>query len=476
LHYAAREGRVEMVHYFLQAAPETAAIATDKGKLAVHFSAGDGHLAITSALLRQFPQSAALPSTKGKLPLHFCARWGYLDIAHELLRVYPDAVRALDFEGSLPLHDAAREGQYRMSRYLIERFPVALQTANLRGEIPLFSAVRSGNVDLVTLMIQAWPMGGKHILRNVSADDIIIWNSDILELLLRGAVNNLRGCTLLEGREPPTVRLTDDVQPIDIASPEELKAQKKAKKAMQSGQHQQQPRLVETPHRWAPAAVAAAPFASLNSSYPVLLPSLSSAFASMPFRSKSPILSSGCSGRSSGSLGDKKKHVRKRSRQMSADEALFNGKERIFIPLHATFESKAACHVIQHALEEHPEDNARKDERGRLPLHWAVTHCHDQDAVVNLVLSKENGIFTPAAARTADSTGKLPLHMAIASRADVRVIKALLEAHPAAGVELCRTRDRFDDKTPIHMATHYGCDLSTVFELLRVDPSFVRHQ
>lgn len=486
-----------MVRYFLHVAPETAAIATDKGKLAVHFAAGDGHAAITSALLQQYPQSAALPSTKGKLPLHFCARWGYLEIAHELLGVYPDAVRALDWEGSLPLHDAAREGQYRMARYLIERFPVALQTANLRGEIPLFPAVRSANVDLVTLMIQAWPMGGKHILRNVSADDnVASWNWGILELLLRGAVNNLRGCALLQGREPPTVRLTDDVQPVAVASSEELKAQKEEKKAAAkqsssnaaaAAQQQQQPRLVEAPHRWAPAAVAAPPFASLSSSFsPVVVAqmekttaSLSAFAASIPVRSKSPILGSGCDfGNERSSDGRKKaKDVRKRSRQMSVDDGVV---ERTFIPLHAAFESKAASHVIQHVLQEQPEDVTRIDERGRHVLHWAVTHCHNQDAIVELVLNHHNtnssAILTPEAARAVDSTGKLPLHLAIANRADVRIISALLEAHPAAGVEPCRTMDRFFDKTPLHMATHYGCDLSTVFVLLRVDPSFVANR
>lgn len=464
-----------MVHYFLQVSPDTVAMATNKGKLALHFAAGDGHEALTSILLRLYPQGAAWPSSKGKLPLHFCARWGYVDIAHDLLRIYPDAVRTLDWDGSLPLHDAAREGQCRMSRYLIERFPTALQTANLRGEIPLFAAVRSAKVDLVALMIQAWPKGGQHILRTLSADDNVTnWKWDIVELLLRGAVNNLEGCKLLEGREPPTVRLTDDMQPAAMisSSTEEWKAQKKMKKDRQSENDQQSP-LVDARRQWTPLTAVAPPFASLSTTYPFTPRSPTApSFAFMPVRSKSPILTSGdCNGDS------KKKHARKRMRQSRAHvDSPSNDYVRKFIALHAAFECKAACHVIEHVLREHSKDVVMKDELGRLPLHWAVTHCHNQDAVATTLVLKNRAILTPEAACTEDSTGKLPLHLAIASRADVRVICALLEAYPAAGVEPCRTKDCFHAKTPVHMATYYDCDLSTVFELLRVDPSFVsRH-
>lgn len=467
-----------MVHFFLRACPETAAIATDKGKLALHFSAGDGHYAISCALLRHYPRSAALPSAKGKLPLHFCARWGYLDIARDLIRVYPDAVRALDGDGSLPLHDAAREGQYRMARYLIERFPVALQTANLRGEIPLFPAVRSAHVSLVALMIQAWPMGGKHILRNVRPDDnVTSWNWDIVELLLRGGVNNLHGCALLRGREPPTVCLTDDdVQPVALISPEEVAGQSIDKKAaaIQSAL-QPQPRLAEALHPWAPvtgAAMAPLPLNMLRRSQSPASAAATSTVAAMPVRSKSPILSGDrCS------AGSTSKSDRKRSRSMIAEEEVVVA--RPFLHLHAAFECGAACEVIQLVLEMRPGDVMRTDGRGRLCLHWAVTHCRD-DAIVNLVLHSTTpgvvAICTPEAARAVDHTGKLPLHLAIAARADVRVISALLEAHPAAGVERCQGGDEFYGKMPIDMATHFDCDLSTIFALLRVDPTFVNRQ
>lgn len=472
-----------MVHFLLQHAPETVLTATDKGKLALHFAAGEGHAAITSLLLQHYPPSAAIPShPKGKLPLHFCARWGYVKIAHELLQYYPDAVRALDWEGSLPLHDAAREGQYRMARYLLERFPVALQTANLRGEIPLFPAVRSSNIDLVCLMIQAWPAGGKHILRNVSQDDnVSSWNWDIIELLLRGAVDHLHGCAILDGREPPTVQLTDDIEPTTVASPEEVEVQvKKAKKARKAAASEgasshPPPRLVEV--------TKSKPF------FAILPPPT---FAVVPPRCKSPLLKTMSTEEaiSDRVVGDENyrctKHSRKRSRSLMRSCSSYNDftevcgnpntndKPPVFLPLHAALESKSSIHVIRYVLSKFPDSVSCKDRNGRLPLHHAVAHCRTE-AMVKLLLgsispSSRNGgipgrIFFPQAARVRDRSQRLPIHLAVQSRADVRVVQALLESNPAAGV----------DKQPnlVELATESDCDLSTVYTLLRVDPSFV---
>ena len=131
---------------------------------------------------------------------------------------------------------------------------MSVSIANLRNEIPLFPAVRSGEITLVALLVQAWPAGCCCILQNLTEDldnlysDWMSW--DILELLLRGAVSKLTGCTLLEGQRPPSVRLVTNedwrsfVQPSTPPSWEkqEDKKQKKQKKDNQ----QQQPQVHDT--------------------------------------------------------------------------------------------------------------------------------------------------------------------------------------------------------------------------------------
>ena len=206
LHFAAREGCIEMVHFLLSLDPVMVSIPSKKNKLALHFAAGEGHQFFVSELLDLYPQGALTRSSKGKLPLHLASRWGHLEVAKALLSLYPDSIRGLDSEGSLPLHDAAREGQVTMVQYLLRIYPHGLMIANIRNEIPLFPAVRSGNLDLVIVLIQAWPAGGRFILKHACADDDVrYWRSEILELLLRSAVGNLANCALLDGREAPAL-------------------------------------------------------------------------------------------------------------------------------------------------------------------------------------------------------------------------------------------------------------------------------
>jgi len=467
LHYAAREGRVEMVRFFLQTVPRTAAIASDKKKLALHFAAGDGHTTVVRDLLTVYPQGASLQSAKGKIPLHFASRWGHLQIAYDLLSVYPEGVRALDWEGSLPIHDAAREGQYRMCRYLLERFPAALCAANMRGEIPLFPAVRSGNLDLVVLMIQTWPAGGRHILKNLCADDNVDdW--EIVELLLRGAVHNFHGCTLLEDRDPPSVCLSNAMDVISH-SDENYKKNKKAKHGPLTSPTLADSRALLMLQPIFPHNVSLQ--AEENSDVaPASLPTA----VDLPIRSKSPILDAGEGNRKKRS--DQSSGERKRHRMNSIDASEHESRKikanpRVFLPLHAAFEAGSSYHVLNAVLEKYPDFRSKQDENCRLPIHWAMTNCRNDDDYVTFVTEK---LINQGQANVRDGQNRLPLHIAIAARADARIIKSLLDEYPTAGVNHCRSRDEWYDKYPIEMGVHFDCDLSTVYQLLRVDPSVVK--
>jgi hypothetical protein len=168
----------------------------------------------------------------------------------------------------------------------------------------------------------------------------------------------------------------------------------------------------------------------------------------------------------------------KRPRKMSSGESNTSmdhptARHRTFIPIHAAFECQASYHIIERVLTERPYDVHRFDDMDRNVLHFAVAHCHDR-AIVELILEPNHHILTSKSVRVVDrTTGRLPLHIAIANTADARVIQALLHHYPQSGITPCRTPDEFYDKSPIQMATHYNCDVSTVYELLRIDPSFV---
>jgi ankyrin repeat protein len=450
LHYAAREGRADMVTSMLQMVPQTASILSKKGKLALHFAAGEGHTEVVQALLRVYPKGASLPSKKGKVAIHFAARWGHMTIAKDLYRICPECISTLDYEGSLPLHDAAREGQLEMAQFLVERYPEGLSKENIRGESPLYPAVRSGNMDVCVYMVKAWPKGGKNVLQRVVEDDNVQnWDEGLLDLCLRGAVNNFTDCSLTEGQgqcqssSRPTYRLF----PLSASTSEG-----------------------EATGDLSDASNATA--SSPAQDTPLLAPMLD---ITIP-RSKSPILEEGGSRKKRSSVCDDC-GGNKRSRRGSQDEedplsSLHVSSHRPFYQVHAALECGASSPVLKCVLDRHPEHLQEIDDLGKLPLHLAVEHGSDE--IASIVLDK---IWKPykEACLQREFLGRLPLHLALKSRADCRIIQALLDSNPCSGVEHCDVVEtKFIDKLPIYMATESRCDLSTVYMLVRGDPSVVQ--
>ncbi|KAL7570016.1 hypothetical protein ACA910_017060 [Epithemia clementina (nom. ined.)] len=487
LHYAAREGRVDMVRLFMKVAPYTAAIKSKKDKLALHFAAGEGHVAIVQALLSAYPRGASITSKKGKVPLHFAARWGHIPIALDLLYLFPDGIRTLDMDGSLPLHDAAREGQYLMCRFLVERFPIALATANLRDDIPLFPAVRSGNVELVAFLIQAWPEGGRYVLQKISTEDgVAEWNRDAFELILRGAVNNLEGCELLRNRERPNFRLTSALNPVLVSQPPDEEAE-------QVGSTQTE-RAFSFHEKSMPVPL---PKDSENNE-PWLLEDVSKMVSTTSSsakckkrscckeksRSKSPVLNTNAKSQQEGV--EVKQHKRakccqnccKRCRShLGVQPSCFADCQcqcevvipRVFLALHAAFESNASQPVVEYILDYETAEGCfdvnRQDDMGQYALHHAVKWAKNDAERAALVAERIVKPF-PEAASKADANGSFPLWDAIHENAHYELISILVSAHLPAAITVIR-----DVIRPVELACHRSCDLNTVYQLLRVDPS-----
>eukprot|EP00934_Nitzschia_sp_Nitz4_P008781 Nitzschia sp. Nitz4//scaffold208_size52459//17654//19495//NITZ4_006810-RA/size52459-processed-gene-0.24-mRNA-1//1//CDS//3329541651//8771//frame0 len=431
LHYAAREGRSEMVEFFMRETPQTAAIQSKKDKLALHFAAGEGHRAVVRALLLAHPEGASLPSKKGKVALHFAARWGHVHVAADLLRLAPQTVAVLDHDGSSPFHDAAREGQLEMMKFLAPKHPKGLIQENIRCETPLFPAVRSGNVDLVRYMLTVCPLGGRHVLQRVRDDDNVQdWDPELLELCLRGSVNNW------------TQELPSELDHAG-ASPS--------------------PTAASAPRR----SESMGSFTSSTSELDINLP-----------RSKSPHLDEVPRPKKRSAKDDANSTTKRPRSESFSDigslsELKDRSEHRSFYQLHAALESGASAAVLNHVLDIYGESQLEAmDELGRLPLHVAL-EASPNEQVTDVILERIWKPY-PEACHERDFLGRLPLHHALLHRASPKIIQALLETNPSAGVEYCDVLDaRYIDKLPIYMALQSGCDLSTVFMLLRGDPSVV---
>jgi ankyrin repeat protein len=467
LHYAAREGRVDLVDFMLLHAPQCATVLTKKHKLPLHFAAGEGHLKVVRLLLKAYPGGALIPSKKGKVAMHFAARWGHLEVAKVLYEICPQSVEALDYDGLHPLHDAAREGQLEMAHFLVHRYPQAMCTANIRGEIPLFAALRSGNSDLVMFLVQSWPQGGQQVLQKVvQQDNVSDWNPAILDMCLRGAVNNFSGMEI-----PFNLRPYNFVQPFQrhciCGDSSDLRNLHTNEGSQQSDQFSSfsdtsfDPSVPESPTQTPPRRTT-------TPMLDITLP-----------RSKSPILDAEeCNNkRSSSGRANCNKRPRRISRESDYESMIRPGLQQ-FYQLHAALECSASVHVLECVMDRHGDEQLTQvDDLGRLPLHIAVELCRAEGSIgfiVERVLPRTVQRDDQACYRR-DYLGRLALHSALISRADCRIIEFLLEANPSSGVEHCDTVDtRFVDKLPIHMATDHGCDLSTIFLLLRSDPTVVQ--
>ena len=505
LHYAAREGRLAMVVAMLRMVPETASIQSKKGKLALHFAAGEGHTDVCQVLLKVFPKGASLPSGKGKVPIHFAARWGHMDIAKMLHKVHPSCISCLDYEGSLPLHDAAREGQLEMAQFLIELHPDGPSQENIRGETPLFPAIRSENQDLCDYIIQAWPKGGKHVLQRIrDEDEVESWPENVLDMCLRGAMETLR---------------KEQQQQADALVSNAAKNTKPAASTGATG--------TVYPHRPTQLAtvlssnnisdVASASSAEnddcnsmksseslpamMSSSHPVAMMSTTPSLDINLPRSKSPVL-----GVEGGSL--KKRSAdgsceacrniagssNKRSRRGSFDVGEHDCQhdhhhhhvehepepETVpkFLQLHSALQCGASLPVVKCVLNRHPTQLQEADDIGKLPLHIAVdvVSSKDQGQKDDWVTFVIDHIWKPyqQACEERDFLGRLPLHLALMSNADCRIIERLLESHPSSGVDICDVVDpRFVDKLPLDIARAYDGSLSTIYLLVRGDPSII---
>mmetsp|Transcript_37879 Transcript_37879/g.92191 ORF Transcript_37879/g.92191 Transcript_37879/m.92191 type:complete len:639 (-) Transcript_37879:782-2698(-) len=515
LHYAAREGRVEMVRFLLSIAPECASVATKKTKLAIHFAAGEGHVDVVRALLQAYPDGAIIPSKKGKVALHFAARWGQMMIARDLLDVKPDSVRILDSDGSTPLHDACREGQLEMAKLLVERYPPAMTVSNIRGEIPLLSAIRSGAgsgsdvvVDLCTFLVRSWPTSGSIVIQRArKCDNVKDWDPAVLELTLRGAANNFTygietsvAAAALSIPAPRMYQLDDNSNrshPCQdgFGSNGSLLPNTKQVTVHHSS-------LQGTSESTVPGCRSSSCSTSSRSSQSLEI--------NLP-RSKSPILAEeNLNGkRRSGAGGT---NDNKRPRKGSVDGASSQSfpctkchqshdeSETCKIPfqkLHTALKDSASSCVLDCILDRCEVDEIKQvDDLGRLPLHLAAQRCghpephgaasaafspttcaeekEDRTKLIDLIKDKIWERY-PDASTKRDYLGRLPIHLALAARSDCRVVKLLLDANPSSGIEHCDTVDlTFTEKLPIHVAADHDCDLSTMYQLLRVDPSVVQ--
>lgn len=203
LHFAAREGQIEVCKYLLEALKLDVNVKDVEGETPLVHAARQGHIATVSYLL-EHGADPAIPSDLGATPLHHAAGIGNLELM-KLLLSKGAAVDSQSDSGT-PLIWAAGHGQKDAVEVLLEH------QANPNSETdenitPLLSSVAAGSLECVEQLIQAGAnvnitAGGTTPL-HIAAD---FGNSDLINCLLRAGADP--NATDEDGQKPVQVAAT----------------------------------------------------------------------------------------------------------------------------------------------------------------------------------------------------------------------------------------------------------------------------
>jgi ankyrin repeat protein len=536
LHFAAGEGHTDVVRDLLRVYPESAKIPSKKGKVGLHFAARWGHIDIARDLYQIYPDCIHTLDYDGSNPLHDATREGQFEMSKFLVERYPPALCKSNIRGEIPLFAAIRSGNVPLCAFLIRSWPasgkqVLQETVSdptddvsswepdilnlcLRGAVGNFSDLSTEecanyNIDDHANAIIS-NINSSNMFTTINGDNgnILIPNTSTTASstsaeqpggtttrIGRVVQAGIGGCYLMNGNF--INRSVIQVPPYSSSSSIEI----------WNGNYQNEVRhlgfvaigvaAATTPR--APTGRFAADVTSRHrhnnnggnytTSYcsPQRLP----LNISLP-RSKSPILEIDDCGSKKRSASDGTNDNKRQCRgSIDENEEDNKGQEdccdatkkmrcygdalekHTFYQVHAALECSATTNILKCVLERYPEQHTVVDDYGRLPLHLAVSHCRSEGSV-DLILEQ---IWKPNqdACHHRDYFGRLPIHLALMNNADSRFVKVLLDANPSSGVEQCQIVDeRFAHDLPIHMATSHGCNLSTIFMLIRGDPTMVQ--
>ncbi|KAE8214914.1 hypothetical protein CF327_g1742 [Tilletia walkeri] len=134
LHYAAKEGRLDIVRWLVSEAGAMVDLEDREGETALHKAALAGKLPICTFLLTNDASPEAADSD-GWTPLHNACSRGYLDIVRLLVEQAEVSVNtATDPRGWTPLMNAASKGHLPIVRYLISKHHADPFIRNSAGE------------------------------------------------------------------------------------------------------------------------------------------------------------------------------------------------------------------------------------------------------------------------------------------------------------------------------------------------------
>jgi uncharacterized protein len=150
---AAMQGDVERVVALLRSGSDVNAAQGD-GMTALHWAAYNGRADLVETLLLAGAETEALTRIGSYTPLHHAARNGFSDVVEALLAAGADIEAPTATGGARPLHLAAASGRDRAVKALLERGAEIDAREGAWRQTPLMFAAAAGRTGVVRLLLE----------------------------------------------------------------------------------------------------------------------------------------------------------------------------------------------------------------------------------------------------------------------------------------------------------------------------------
>ena len=154
LHYACDNGHVNIAQYLIGMKHCNPSCENNDGSTPLHFASQNGHLKIAQYLIRGEHCNPSCKNKYGETPLHFASQNGHLNIAQYLIRAEHCNSSCENNDGSTPLHYASQNCQLNIAQYLIREELCDPSCENMYGSTPLHFASQNGHLKIAQYLIR----------------------------------------------------------------------------------------------------------------------------------------------------------------------------------------------------------------------------------------------------------------------------------------------------------------------------------
>lgn len=153
-HFAAKEGKLEIVKFFINlAAKENVNPKDCNGTTPLHEASSHGHFEIVKILLENIKGEKNPANDKGDTPLHMAPGGGNVEIVQILLDNIEGDKNPGDQNGWTPLHEASLNGEFEIVELILENMDGGKNPKDCFDITPLHMASKFNHFEIVKLLL-----------------------------------------------------------------------------------------------------------------------------------------------------------------------------------------------------------------------------------------------------------------------------------------------------------------------------------